>query len=82
MVLAVLWLNRAQLALELFQLLERIGERGALLVREVAIVALGATELDPVTDVGGGMKVAAVTDPFGNRSTTGVVGLGSRSASR
>jgi predicted enzyme related to lactoylglutathione lyase len=31
------------------------------------LLALGAKELDPVTDVGGGMKVAAVTDPFGNR---------------
>lgn len=31
------------------------------------LVALGATELQPVTDVGGGIKVAAVLDPFGNR---------------
>lgn len=31
------------------------------------LIALGATSLDPVTDVGGGIKVAAVTDPFGNR---------------
>jgi predicted enzyme related to lactoylglutathione lyase len=31
------------------------------------LVALGATSLDPVTDVGGGIRVAAVTDPFGNR---------------
>lgn len=28
--------------------------------------ALGATEHAPVTDVGGGIKVAAVDDPFGN----------------
>lgn len=31
------------------------------------LLALGATELEPVTDVGGGIKVAAVRDPFGNR---------------
>jgi predicted enzyme related to lactoylglutathione lyase len=31
------------------------------------LVALGATPLDPVTDVGDGIKVAAVLDPFGNR---------------
>lgn len=31
------------------------------------LLSLGALELDPVTDVGGGMKVAAVQDPFGNR---------------
>jgi len=31
------------------------------------LLALGATQLEPVTDVGGGMKVAAVLDPFGNR---------------
>jgi predicted enzyme related to lactoylglutathione lyase len=31
------------------------------------LVALGATELEPVTDVGGGIKVASVKDPFGNR---------------
>jgi predicted enzyme related to lactoylglutathione lyase len=31
------------------------------------LVELGATSLEPVTDVGGGIKVAAVTDPFGNR---------------
>ncbi|MFD2273438.1 VOC family protein [Undibacterium arcticum] len=28
---------------------------------------LGATALEAVTDVGGGIRVAAVTDPFGNR---------------
>jgi predicted enzyme related to lactoylglutathione lyase len=28
---------------------------------------LGASPLDPVTEVGGGIKVAAVVDPFGNR---------------
>ena len=27
---------------------------------------LGAADLEPVTDVGGGIKVAAVVDPFGN----------------
>jgi len=31
------------------------------------LIAAGATSLDPVTEVGGGIKVAAVTDPFGNR---------------
>ena len=31
------------------------------------LLALGATLLEPVTDVGGGIKVAAVRDPFGNR---------------
>ena len=31
------------------------------------LLELGAEPLDPVTDVGGGIKVAAVTDPFGNR---------------
>ncbi len=31
------------------------------------LLALGATELQPVTDVGEGIKVAAVKDPFGNR---------------
>ena len=31
------------------------------------LIALGATELEPVTDVGEGIKVAAVKDPFGNR---------------
>lgn len=31
------------------------------------LLALGATELDPVAEVGGGIKVAAVRDPFGNR---------------
>lgn len=32
-----------------------------------SLVALGATALDPVTDVGDGIRVAAVIDPFGNR---------------
>ena len=32
-----------------------------------ALLALGATPLDPVTDVGEGIRVAAVIDPFGNR---------------
>ncbi len=31
------------------------------------LIALGATALDPVTEVGEGIKVAAVRDPFGNR---------------
>jgi catechol 2,3-dioxygenase-like lactoylglutathione lyase family enzyme len=31
------------------------------------LLALGATPLEPVTDVGEGIKVAAVRDPFGNR---------------
>ena len=31
------------------------------------LLALGATALDPVADVGEGIKVAAVQDPFGNR---------------
>jgi predicted enzyme related to lactoylglutathione lyase len=31
------------------------------------LLELGAVELDPVTEVGGGIKVAALRDPFGNR---------------
>lgn len=31
------------------------------------LMALGAVALDPITDVGQGIKVAAVRDPFGNR---------------
>jgi predicted enzyme related to lactoylglutathione lyase len=31
------------------------------------LIDLGATALEPVTEVGEGIKVAAVTDPFGNR---------------
>lgn len=31
------------------------------------LIALGAVVLEPVTEVGGGIKVAAVQDPFGNR---------------
>lgn len=31
------------------------------------LLALGATELEPVTEVGEGIKVGAVKDPFGNR---------------
>mgnify|MGYP005805894005 CR=1 FL=1 len=31
------------------------------------LLALGATALEPVTEVGEGIKVAAVKDPFGNR---------------
>ena len=36
--------------------------------REFArLVELGATVVEPVTDVGGGIRVASVRDPFGNR---------------
>lgn len=31
------------------------------------LVEMGATPLDAVADVGGGIKVGAVVDPFGNR---------------
>jgi predicted enzyme related to lactoylglutathione lyase len=31
------------------------------------LLELGASPLEPVTEVGEGIKVAAVTDPFGNR---------------
>lgn len=31
------------------------------------LIELGATPLDPVAEVGEGIKVASVTDPFGNR---------------
>lgn len=31
------------------------------------LIELGALELEPVTEVGEGIKVAAVQDPFGNR---------------
>lgn len=31
------------------------------------LLELGARPLDPITDVGGGIRVAAVLDPFGNR---------------
>jgi predicted enzyme related to lactoylglutathione lyase len=31
------------------------------------LLELGASPLDPITDVGDGIKVAAVVDPFGNR---------------
>jgi predicted enzyme related to lactoylglutathione lyase len=31
------------------------------------LLELGAKPLEPVTEVGGGIKVAAVVDPFGNR---------------
>ncbi len=41
-------------------------------VREIEVVhdrllMLGASALDPIVEVGGGIKVAAVCDPFGNR---------------
>ena len=31
------------------------------------LVSLGGSVLEPVTDVGGGIRVAAIKDPFGNR---------------
>jgi len=31
------------------------------------LIQSGATVLEPVTEVGGGLRVASVTDPFGNR---------------
>ena len=31
------------------------------------LLELGATMLEPIADVGGGIKVAALQDPFGNR---------------
>lgn len=31
------------------------------------LLAMGAAPLDPIADVGEGIRVAAVTDPFGNR---------------
>ena len=31
------------------------------------MLALGAAHIEPVTEVGGGIKVASVRDPFGNR---------------
>ncbi|MES2102962.1 MAG: VOC family protein [Pseudomonadota bacterium] len=31
------------------------------------LLELGATLLEPVTDVGGGIRIASVRDPFGNR---------------
>jgi predicted enzyme related to lactoylglutathione lyase len=31
------------------------------------LIELGAISHEPITDVGGGIKVAAVIDPFGNR---------------
>jgi len=40
------------------------GGREAVFAR---LLELGATQLEPVTDVGEGIKVAAVRDPFGNR---------------
>jgi lactoylglutathione lyase len=30
------------------------------------LIALGAKPLNPIADVGGGIKIGAVTDPFGN----------------
>jgi catechol 2,3-dioxygenase-like lactoylglutathione lyase family enzyme len=34
---------------------------------ELGLLALGAAALEPVTEVGEGIRVAAVRDPFGNR---------------
>ena len=34
---------------------------------EARLIAMGATRLQEVQDVGGGIKVGAVLDPFGNR---------------
>ncbi|MGD0503972.1 MAG: VOC family protein [Steroidobacteraceae bacterium] len=31
------------------------------------LIELGASPLEPISEVGGGIKVAAVLDPFGNR---------------
>ncbi|MDQ2889487.1 MAG: VOC family protein [Gemmatimonadota bacterium] len=31
------------------------------------LISMGATELEPVTEVGEGIRVAALKDPFGNR---------------
>ena len=31
------------------------------------MLALGAAQIEPATEVGGGIKVASVRDPFGNR---------------
>jgi predicted enzyme related to lactoylglutathione lyase len=36
-------------------------------VAYMRLLELGATMLEPVSEVGGGIKVAAVRDPFGNR---------------
>lgn len=36
-------------------------------VEYARLIELGASELEPVTKVGEGIKVAAVQDPFGNR---------------
>ena len=36
-------------------------------VAYVRLLELGATMIEPVSEVGGGIKVAAVRDPFGNR---------------
>ena len=30
------------------------------------LIELGATPFEPVSDVGGGIKIGAVRDPFGN----------------
>jgi predicted enzyme related to lactoylglutathione lyase len=38
-----------------------------LIAAHARLLEMGASALDPITEVGGGIKVAAVTDPFGNR---------------
>jgi predicted enzyme related to lactoylglutathione lyase len=46
------------------QTLWGVADASAALARAIE---LGATQLDPVQDVGGGITVCAVRDPFGNR---------------
>ncbi len=46
------------------QALWGVADAAAALAR---LLELGATPIDPVTDVGEGIRVAAVRDPFGNR---------------
>lgn len=46
------------------QALWGVDDAAAMLER---LLALGASPLEPVTDVGAGIRVAAVVDPFGNR---------------
>ena len=46
------------------QALWGVADAGAAYAR---LLSLGATALEPVTEVGEGIKVAAVVDPFGNR---------------
>ena len=46
------------------QVLWGVSDAEAALAR---LLELGATPLEPVSEVGGGIRVAAVVDPFGNR---------------